>query len=390
VHILLIPSEPFVPHYLPLAGIFQQHQARALTRAGYQIGVISPCLRNPGEIKKKISGWPYGFENDTSDQFAIFRYYGWFLVPHFQAIKIRQWVAVGAKLFQQYILNYGKPDIIHAHNALYAGILARYINKRWAIPYVITEHSSAYATGKIDYSLIRQVREVYEKAVERMVVSPSLSLDVHRYLGDEDLKFKWIPNVLEDLFEERQDIKHEHPKTYFTFLNIGALVELKGQVELLHAFSMSFRGQPGIYLRLGGEGPLRKTLQKLANELGIEQQVVFMGHLERKDVLREMLSCDVYVHPSHYETFGVAIIEALACGRPVIATDCGGPRYIISNTNGVLIPPKNSSELSQALTHFMESYKKYNPDKIREDTIQQFGERTFVKKMGEIYSAWIK
>lgn len=111
----------------------------------------------------------------------------------------------------------------------------------------------------------------------------------------------------------------------------------------------------------------------------------FLGYLTREQVLREMQECDAFILPSLHETFGVVIIEALACGKPVIATSCGGPEEIINNKNGILVPPSDAISLRDAMLNMIQEVNKYDAFQISEDCISHFGEAPVVRHLISVY-----
>ena len=82
MHILIIPSERYVPLDAPLQGIFQQHQAQALKRAGYKVGVISPELRSLRLLRQGLSGWRTGIRVEDDQGIPVFKYDGWHWIPY--------------------------------------------------------------------------------------------------------------------------------------------------------------------------------------------------------------------------------------------------------------------------------------------------------------------
>lgn len=383
MHVLIIPSEQYIPEEDPLQGIFQQHQAHALKRAGYNVGVISPQLRSPLMLRKKIFGWQIGITSEDDNGIPVLRYHGWDM--HTRLTRgFWSWLRAGMLLFERYVEEYGMPDIVHAHNAICAGVLAARLKNRFAIPYVLTEHSSSYARGLIRNSSKSLVKDVYRNADSRLVVSPALGYEVEKYIGDYDRPWRWVPNILDEKFEKSDTVKDVH-RDQFHFLNVGSLIDIKGHADLLQAFAGSFRGDKDVRLRIAGDGPLKGTLELLSSRLGIDRQVDFLGQLERKRVLAEMQSSDVYVHSSHYETFGVVLIEALACGKPVISTACGGPECIVMPENGMLVPIKDSLALGEAMELMRKNIGNYDTVRIREDCILRFGEKKIVGELTGIY-----
>ena len=118
----------------------------------------------------------------------------------------------------------------------------------------------------------------------------------------------------------------------------------KGHQYLLEAA----RDVPDALFLLAGEGPNRDELQKLAMDLGISDRVRFLGH--RPDVARLLMHCDVFVLPSLYEGLPLSVLEAMAAGRPVVATDVGGTNEaVVDGVSGLLVPPADSKALAAAI-----------------------------------------
>ncbi len=387
MHILVIPSERYVPKDSPLEGIFQQCQAKALKRAGYGVGIISPQWRSGRCLRKGLSGWPIGFRVEDDQGIPVFLYNSWPWIPPILWGKVWLWLQIGETLFKRYVREHGRPDIIHAHNARFAGILASKIKERWGIPYVLTEHSSAYVRGLIRRWEIGYIQKAFRNADKKIAVSPSLGHTLEGILGDAVLPWEWIPNILDSLFERNTLFRKVGDRCGqpFRFLHIGSLIRIKGQTDLLRAFAHKFRGEKDVELRIGGEGPLRKELRQLVRELNIADQVVFLGQIEREAVFLEMKECDAYVHPSHYETFGVTLIEALACGKPVIATACGGAECIVREGNGILVPPQDIERLEEAMARVRRGIEDYDAVWIRKDCIERFGSQTIAKQLSSVY-----
>ncbi len=391
MHILIIPSERYVPEGSPLEGIFQQHQARALKRAGFTVGVLSPpelwSIRLIGRI---LEGHPSGTRVEEIDKLPVFRYYGWIppRIPQ-RPTWLWFWLRAGKRLYRQYVTTYGIPDVIHAHNARYAGVLASKIKQEYHTPYILTEHSSEYAKKPISAPDMELMASAFRNADKRVVVSPHLGVILEKVVGDSVCPWIDIPNILDAKFakQDHEVAANKQRGLEFRFLNVGTLVENKGQADLLRAFATRLRGDKSVTLRIGGSGELRQSLEELSQQLGINQQVSFLGELRHEQVLDEMRQCDVYVHSSHYETFGVVIIEALACGKPVISTTCGGPEHIIKKHNGILVPVGDIDDLGDAMVAMRDNVDNYDRRLIRQDCITRFGERAVVSQLSQIYSA---
>jgi glycosyltransferase involved in cell wall biosynthesis len=387
-HVLMIPFDIYTPKACPYVGIFIYHQARALKTAGFKVGVIALELRPILPWGNRRLGGPAGIEFEDDEGIPVYRYRGRSWIPLIMQAKIRLTLRAGMMLFRRYVRNHGMPDIVHAHNALYGGLIASRIKKAFGIPYAITEHSSAYGREQISKKQMPWVDEAFSRADARMAVSHSLGTILEGLLNDRFRDWNGVPNLLDKMFEDQALPERDQRSGdgRFTFLTIGLYSDVKGQADLLRAFALQYEGRDDVQLRMGGGGPLRNDLEKMARELGIKKYVVFLGDLERDQVLREMQHCDAYVLPSHYETFGVVLLEALSCGKPVIATACGGPEEIVNKKNGLLVPRRDPTALGHAMETMRSNIDGYDRAWIRKDCISRFGEEAFVKKISGIYA----
>jgi glycosyltransferase involved in cell wall biosynthesis len=119
---------------------------------------------------------------------------------------------------------------------------------------------------------------------------------------------------------------------------------------LIKAFEALHRTHPDLHLVLAGDGPLRNKLEQLGRDLGVYDRVRFLGIQTREEIKALMRQCAVFVLPSRAEPFGIAILEALASGKPVVATAVGGiPEIIQHGVTGLLVEPDNPQALSEAI-----------------------------------------
>jgi GalNAc-alpha-(1->4)-GalNAc-alpha-(1->3)-diNAcBac-PP-undecaprenol alpha-1,4-N-acetyl-D-galactosaminyltransferase len=138
-------------------------------------------------------------------------------------------------------------------------------------------------------------------------------------------------------------------------MSLGRFTEEKRFEDLLEAFAMIAPRHPEWSLLIAGDGPLRPALIQRAQALGLERRVLLPGLVEAPAHL--LNRCDIYVLSSRFEGFPNALCEAMALGRPVIATDCpSGPRAIVRNgIDGILVPPMQPKALAKALDRLMSS-----------------------------------
>ena len=119
---------------------------------------------------------------------------------------------------------------------------------------------------------------------------------------------------------------------------------------LLKAMSEVKKAVPGVLLSMAGEGEMTEQLKKMVSAFGLEENIRFVGFVQRNDIYSFLQGHHLMVMPSLTEAFGVAALEASACGRPVIASNVGGvPEVVLDGTTGILVPPKDPDKLAQAI-----------------------------------------
>ena len=134
---------------------------------------------------------------------------------------------------------------------------------------------------------------------------------------------------------------------------IGRLVNDKGHQYLIDAFASLTSGThtPLCQLVIAGDGPLRAALQAQAQQRGVARDVTFLGHVAHDEALALMQAADVMAHPSLVEGLPLTLLEAMACGRPIIASQVGAiAQWLVDGVSGLLIPAANSSALTHALS----------------------------------------
>lgn len=381
--ILLLPSYyPSSEH--PVLGAFFQEQARALAQAGVEVDVLSCEPRRLREFSlKSLRKSHWQIESRLENGVFEVRVRGW--NPGVASpVGGRIWSYWALRSFVRYLEMRGKPDVIHAHNSLWAGYAASLIHRRFGIPYVLTEHSSVFRTdGAIPAGALGMIRHSGDDAAVRIVVSRALAQAYGEYVSKS---LRVIPNVVDTRFFTPPQAPRA-TKT-FTFLAVGNLLEAKGFHLLLQAYADRYLNDDGVQLQIAGEGPERGRLERLAADLGIASRIKLLGILSREEVRAAMWNSDALVHPSFQETFGVAIIEAMATGLPVVATRCGGPEDSVSPACGLLVSPGNTKELGQALIDVQN--RRWNAAAIRHFVESHFGSEAIVSALAETYAEAVR
>ncbi len=380
VHVLVVPSwYPARPG--DINGSFFREQALALHWHGCKVGVIYPQLRS---LRRWRAAGAHGVSREFDQGMPVLRSHGVNPFPLLHHAASYWWVRHGLKLYRQYEAEFGRPDVVHAHAALYGGALARQLWLREGLPYVLTEHSSMYPRGRVSAAQMRIARDAARDARRKFAVSASFARFLQGYFGPADGAWEVMPNIVDASFGERA-LEESPPGRAFTFLTVGGLNENKGIDLLLRAFARGFAGDENVRVHIGGHGPERGRLERMAAQLGIADRVSFLGALTRQQVAEELARAQALVHPSRYETFGVAIVEALAMGRPVVATRCGGPDDIVTERDGLLVPVDDEGALAEAMSDLRRHIGRYDAAEIRRASLERFGESAVISRLRDAY-----
>lgn len=234
-----------------------------------------------------------------------------------------------------------RPDVIHCHDwvTVLAGIKCRWFLE---IPLVFHLHlpdrtplcASVENLGLVCADLVTLNSEaMYEELMDR-----------HLPLR---CRVEVIKNgVDQDAFRPCED----WPDAADYILYVGRLVEQKGVEYLLRAVYYVREKFPDLRLKIVGDGPLRDALESLSTNLTLSGQVEFLGWKTGQELVRLYQKAMVVVVPSIYEPFGMTALEAMACGRPVVASKTGGLKDIVEHkTTGFLAEPKDELDLAQWL-----------------------------------------
>jgi len=291
------------------------------------------------------------------------------------------------RLVARYIRQFGPPDLVHAHRASFFGGVAAELKRRMGIPYVLTEHSTRFLADELSDSTIKEAERVFRSADARLAVSSTLGRSLELHLKDAVQPWTVVPNSVDGRFFDISTRTNGKCLTdEFSLFNLGGLTAQKGQDILIRAFAEQFLGDENVSLRIGGEGRMRRDFEALGQSLGVGSQIQFLGLINRDEVRREMQSADAFVMSSRYETFGVPLIESLACGTPVISTATGAAPDVVNSSNGILVPPGDVQSLGEGLAQMRKFKSHYDPQSIRANCLSRFDSRSVASKLKAIYS----
>lgn len=381
MHILVIPSWYSTPTNAQRGSFFRE-QAQMLQNAGHQVGLLVPPSRvrtwhGLQEIRQHWQQSPAEVQHTVADALPTYRWHWWGFPASFYP-PARAHIAF--EVFDRYCTRYGHPDVIHAHSALYGGYIAAKLKQRFHIPVVLTEHLSAIIKGQLFPDQRRRLRETLYEMDTCTAVGAPLAQAMQRYAPGLNVEIIGNP-VDTTLFDLSAP---PPPDEAFRVLVIANLNPNKGIDILLRAFHLAFTGDDA-RLHIIGDGAERTNLEQLAADLEIASQVEFAGRQSLEAVRDAIQQSHTVVSSSYVETFGLTLIEALACGKPVIATRSGEPENIVNADNGLLVPTGDPDALAQALQTMRQNFAHYDPHRLRANCLEEFGEVAFIHRLETIY-----
>jgi colanic acid/amylovoran biosynthesis glycosyltransferase len=242
--------------------------------------------------------------------------------------------------------------VAHVHNHIgdHSGTVTMLAAKLAGIGYSVTFHGwPVFFDAK--YSRIKE--KVHEARFTRSISYFCRSQLMMFSECDDPTSFKIVHCGLEikqyPYRQPRKEIKY--------LLCVARLSSEKGHSSLIHALRLLRNEGYDMELRLAGNGPTMEQLTTLAEELGLAQQVHFLGHLSEDEVIRELQRSDLFVLPSFVEGLPVSAMEAMAVGLPVIATNIAGTSELIEDgKTGILVRPSDPDALAHAVVRMTHDY----------------------------------
>jgi len=295
------------------------------------------------------------------------------------------WYGVIYSTFRKLLKEGWRPDLIHAH-IFAGGVPAVILGKIYKIPVVITEHWSGFLLRQLNGSLKIAARFAMNKADMILPVSKTLEEAIKTY-GVKN-RFRVVPNVVNNkiFFPSLKQTKNNKKR----ILLVTSFRGIKGISYLFQALSQLKKKRQDFILDIIGDGPNRSEYEELAGKLELDRIVKFYGPKPKKDVVEFMKKSDFFVLPSIFETFSIVCVEAMACGKPIIATNLPVFREKINKDVGILVPPKNVNGLAGAINYMLDHYQEYSSAKIFQYTRNKFSYEAVGKTLTQIYQETIK
>jgi glycosyltransferase involved in cell wall biosynthesis len=291
-----------------------------------------------------------------------------------------------SKKFVDKIMEGWNPDIIHLHGLLGDGLVGARVKRKYGKILIATLHGEDM-TKFAQERLTRMLSKFTLKNVDVINSQSKFLKDKVGKLGILHKRICLIPmgaNLENFRFKDKIKARKllKLPKNKKIILFIGHLIERKAPDYLVKAMKIVSENNGNVLCCIIGKGHMESSLKNIVSELSLEDKVKFLGQKPNKEVALYLNACDVFVLPSLSEGLAVAPCEALACGKPVVATKVGAFPEIVNKDVGYLVKPKNHVELAVRLTEALN--KKWNYKKILKRS-RLFSVPTSAKNLAKLY-----
>ncbi|MEX2411085.1 MAG: glycosyltransferase family 4 protein [Candidatus Paceibacterota bacterium] len=274
-------------------------------------------------------------------------------------------------------------DIVHVH-WLYPDGLCIPTLKKLGFKTILTIHGSDWYKNINNPSLITLIKVTLQSADRILLVGPELLNDIKTKFPEYGNKLYQIGNFVDESLylppnkEEKNDAQEK----------------LKWPTQKKHVLTVAnFRKEKGVDILIEAVNNLPDTITDIHFHIvgahdsesltlpSSPDNISFHPPVSPHDLITYYQASDAYISPSRKEGFGLALIEAAACGLPIVATSTGIAPKFIDDTVGLLCPTNNSSEMAVSIYELFEILEKYSPKKIRDKAIQMFGKETYREKL---------
>ena len=384
-----MPRICLVTHFFPphVGGIekVSYEQSKRLTEFGYEIDVLTSKIKGQNERPAKgIRVFAYPTLN-LAERIGV------------------PYPVLSFKAYRNFVQVIKKCDLVHAHGHVYmSSYMAGKVAKKYKKPFIVTQHNTF-----IDYQSILNTLEHLNdltvgksvlKCADRVIVVSKKTMEYVLKLGADKSKTSVIYNGVDtDYFhpmnKEESRKKLGLPKNRKIILSVRRLVYKNGLDTLIESVPLLTRDHPDLLFVVAGKGPSRKLIEDRVKELGIDANIKLTGFVPDRLLPVYYDAADYFILPSASgEGLPLVLLEAMACGLPVIATTVGGTPEIIKHMkNGVLVPPRNPEAMAETMAKLL-SEERLGPtigEEARRIVEDRFTWEENLRRLQNIYSEFL-
>jgi len=357
---VLIVSHMFPNAANPTAGCFVAEPVKEI-RKHCDVAIVAPLPAVPRIMRKYKRHWN-GFWNtpfhETIAGVEVYRPRFFCLPKNASLLLDGFFYKVGIQKTVEQLFRNFRIDLLHVHCAVPDGFGVLLLNRKYRLPVVLSIHGrDIYSVAPKSRLHRRLVGSVLARADKVVVASEKV----------QELILQSFPRIAKPalirygvdaaLFApgDAAPVGAKSPSNAATLLTVGYLIARKNHRAVISAVARLKKDYPGIRLKIAGSGPEEGKLRSLCAELGVSENIEFLGLCSRERVKQLMAECDLFVMPSWDEAFGVVYIEAMSQGKPVIGSRGEGiADTVTEGETGFLVDPRNVDELTEKIRLLIE------------------------------------
>ena len=272
---------------------------------------------------------------------------------------------------------WGRPDLFHFQDmsSFYGGVTA----KLMGVPYVVSQHWTGFMKGLVKPCDLNR----FHRSLKDAQLVLAASLEAPEYLASYGIqaKVEWFPNTYDpSVFWPGGDDCRER-----RLLHVSEPTDQKRVPDIIQAFRRVVADFPEASIRFVGDGDNRNRLEAMAAEILPDGSFDFTGFMDKVNVAEEMRNCAGFVFPSSAETFGCVLMEAMACGCPVLTTRVGGIPAVVRDGEGIFVEVGNIDAIAEGMKTLLSGDHSLPLQTIAEEVRNRFS-RNVVGKM--LHSAY--
>ena len=367
----------------PFDGDFVQRHAKAVSML-HAVEVIFVKKDEEGKITNDIIE-EVNVEQNLTERFIYYHAArtGISLIDKF--ISHQKYKRVYKKALKKYLKLNGKPDFVHNYIVMKAGLMALWLKKKYNIPYIISEQWTGYLNeakpniNTFNFIMKGWWQKTFANAKEVMVVSKVLGEAIGKRFNVKE--YTVIPNVVNtDIFFPKEKASSGVTK----FVHVSLLNYQKNFTAIAEALQKV--KNKGYQFILTVYGKANDEVLQSVKENNLEREIIFKKEVPQQILVRDIQDADAMLFYSRYETFGCVVIEANACGIPVILSDLPVFReYVIDNKTGIFAKPDSTDALAEKIIYFIENKEKFSGEEIASYTKKHFNYLTVAQQFDALY-----
>ena len=395
---LLVITHSFPTKNSPIAAIFLLNQLKELKKY-CEIKVIYPYVYVP---RIRVVNPYYRFSKVPSkervDGIEVY-HPKYIMIPrmlfklkllHFYLTIESFFSYFSSKKITDKIVESWNPDIIHLHGSLSESLLGKRLKRKYRKPLLVTtygEDINRYFKQMPSSFLIKSTLKNSDAIICQ---SKFLQNEIEKRISKK--KIFVIPmGALLDKFRPKDKNKARKvlklPKNKKIILFIGHLFERKGVEYLIGALKLVLKKEKNILCCIIGSGHSEGKLKKMASNLNLDNYIKFLGQKKHNDLPAYMSACDIFVLPSLNEGLPVVLCEALACGKPIVATRVAGTPELVNKDVGYLVNPKDVNDLAEKI--ILALNKKWDRKKLLKRS-KDFSAASSARKIVDVYQSFLE